>query len=37
MKEDDEDCETRKSQMKNVEDEEQIQNLVVNTILIFNM
>ncbi len=35
--EDDEDYETYKSQMKNAEDEKQIQDLVMNTVLIFNL
>jgi hypothetical protein len=34
MEEEDEDYETHKSQMKNVKDEEQIQDLVVNIMLI---
>jgi hypothetical protein len=33
--EDDERCEIQKSQMKNVEDKEQIINLTMNTIFIF--
>jgi hypothetical protein len=37
MEEDDEDCETQKSHMQNVEDEELIQDLVVNIMLILNM
>lgn len=37
LEQDDEDCETQKSQMKNVEDEKQIQDLRMNIMLIFNM
>ncbi len=36
-KEEDEDCEIQKPQMQNIEDEEQMENLVVNTILIFDL
>jgi hypothetical protein len=35
MEEDDEDCETYKSQMNNAEDEKQIQDLAKNIVLIF--
>jgi hypothetical protein len=37
MEEDDENYETHKSQMKNVKDEEQIQDHVLNIMLIFNL
>ncbi len=36
-KEEDEDCEIQKPHMQNIEDEEQIEDLLVNTILIFDL
>ncbi len=37
MEEEDEDCEIQKPQMQNTKDEEQVEDPMVNTILIFNL
>lgn len=37
MTKDDEDCEIKKPQMKNVADEEQIKDLAMNKIMIFDL